>query len=282
MAQISRPFQIAFLAVVLLAGVWLFALRGHSSSPSSSGSAAVAPTSSTPAQSAAPTSTGANAGAPSPIYKGAAPGVGGLSRAIAKAHGAVATSQQNAKELQEKSTQASSTAAPATAGTPSASTTTGTSTAPSAMSVKPAPATRPSGAARSHTLAVAPLQRTVESELKAGSVVVLLVWNPKGAEDAIVHRELLALAALHRHYAGSKTTGPNRSGKGLHTEFGQPIAIHSATPGQVTSFGSFTREVQIFSTPTVLVVNKRGQVRTLTGAPGMLSIEQATDEARHP
>ena len=42
MAQISRPFQIGLVAVVALAGVWLFALHGHSSS-SSSGSSAHAP-----------------------------------------------------------------------------------------------------------------------------------------------------------------------------------------------------------------------------------------------
>jgi hypothetical protein len=274
MAQISRPFQIAFLAVVLLAGVWLFALRGHSASTSGSGASAVAPAPATPAQSpAGNSSAGGNAGAPSTVYKGAAPGVGGLTRAIAKAHGAVATSQQNAKELTEKSAQASSTAAPSTAST--------TASVPSAVASKPskptpAPAVK-SPSANAHPLAS--LQPTIESELKAGSIVVLLVWNPKGTEDAIVHNDLLALAALHRRYAHVRA--PKKVTKGLTLELEQPIATHSATPGQVASFGSFTKDVQIVSTPTVLIVNKSGQVRTLTGAPGVLSIEQATDEARH-
>jgi hypothetical protein len=274
MAQISRPFQIAFLAVVLLAGVWLFALRGHSASTSGSGASAVAPAPAKPVQSpAGNSSAGGNAAAPSTVYKGAAPGVGGLTRAIAKAHGAVATSQQNAKELTEKSAQASSSAAaPSTAASAPAP------SVPNAVASKPTPAPAVKSPS-AHAHPIASLQPTIESELKAGSIVVLLVWNPKGTEDAIVHNDLLALAALHRRYAHVRA--PKEVTKGLALELEQPIATHSATPGQVASFGSFTKDVQIFSTPTVLIVNKSGQVRTLTGAPGVLSIEQATDEARH-
>jgi hypothetical protein len=279
MAQISRPFQIAFLAVVLLAGVWLFALRGHSASTSGSGASAVAPAPARPVQSpAGNSSAGGNAGAPSTVYKGAAPGVGGLTRAIAKAHGAVATSQQNAKELTEKSAQASSSAAAGTASTPATSVPSAVASKPGATPAKPtlAPSVKSPSA---HAHPIASLQPAIESELKAGSIVVLLVWNPKGTEDAIVHNDLLALAALHRRYAHVRA--PKEVTKGLTLELEQPIATHSATPGQVASFGSFAKDVQILSTPTVLIVNKSGQVRTLTGAPGVLSIEQATDEARH-
>src|ERR1700730_1527120 len=99
MTQISRPFQIALVAVGVLMAVWFLALRGHSaSSPSAASGGSAAAASPTPAQSQ---------GAPSSIYHGSAPGVEGLTRAIAKAHGAVTTSQQNAKQLEEKSAQAS-------------------------------------------------------------------------------------------------------------------------------------------------------------------------------
>ena len=91
MAQISRPFQIAALALVLFVAVWFVALHGHSST---SGSGSSAP--STPPHSAA--AQAQKAAAPTPVYHGAAPGVSGLTRAIDKAHGAVATSQQNAKQ----------------------------------------------------------------------------------------------------------------------------------------------------------------------------------------
>lgn len=260
MAQISRPFQIAFVAVALLAAVWLLAIRGHTATTSGSGSS-VAPTATAPAQSSGPS----------------APGVDGLTRAVNKARGAVATSQQNAKALEQKSAQASSTAAPSSStSVPAKSTTAPVSkaAAPSTpSSTKPvAPAVAPKKVAFSR-------QASVEAELKSGKVVVLLVWNPRGTEDAIVHKNVLSLAAMHRRYAHSGTA-PKHS-KGLHIELEQPIAVQLATPGQVASFGSLTRDVQIFSTPTLLAIGQKGKVITVTGAPGILAIEQATDEARH-
>src|SRR5947208_12698851 len=96
MAQLSRPYQVAIAAIVLLAAVWLLALRGHHSSGAQSASTP------TPKPSAA---TGP--GAPYTPYKGSAPGVAGLTRAIQKAHNAVAQSERNAKHLEEKSAQAS-------------------------------------------------------------------------------------------------------------------------------------------------------------------------------
>src|SRR5881392_2712045 len=100
MAQLSRPYQVALVAIVLLAAVWLLALRGHSSGGSES--------TSTPAPKPA-TSTGP--GSPSTPYKGSAPGVAGLTRAIQKAHGAVAQSERHAKQLEEKPKQAASSGA---------------------------------------------------------------------------------------------------------------------------------------------------------------------------
>src|SRR6478736_5391653 len=100
MTQISRPFQIALAAVAVLGVVWVLALHGHSSNST---------------QPASQSSGGGNSAAsPSKIYHGSAPGVEGLTRAVDKAHGAVATSQQNAKELEEKSAAASSANAPST------------------------------------------------------------------------------------------------------------------------------------------------------------------------
>ncbi len=108
MTQISRPFQIALVAVGLLAAVWLFALHGRSASSTESSGSAPA---STPATTSGAAAQEKAAAAPTTVYKGAAPGVAGLTGAIAKAHGAVATSQQNAKELESKSAQASTTGA---------------------------------------------------------------------------------------------------------------------------------------------------------------------------
>jgi hypothetical protein len=261
MAQLSRPFQIALLAVGLLAAVWFFALRTH---PASTGSSsATAPGSSAPSAAAQEQ----KAAAPTPVYHGAAPGVEGLTRAIAKAHAAVAASQQNAKQLEEKAARASSATPAGTSSTPSK----GTSAAHPATTHKPASngtsATRASrskvGAstpARGHGRAVPPsMQVAVEGELKQGKVVMILFWNPKASVDAAVQRELQAVG----HTLGAK------------------IAVHDARADQVGSFGSITQAVQVFQTPTIVIVNKRGQARTLTGLTDVFSLEQAINEARH-
>jgi hypothetical protein len=279
MAQISRPFQIALVAFGLLVAVWFLALHGHSST---SGSV------STPATPAAPSpaAQAEKAAAPSGVYHGSAPGVGGLTRAIEKAHGTVATSQQNAKQLQEKSAQASSTAAPSpgasTAATPAA-----TPRAPGSTAASKSPtATAPSV----HKVPTTPgtagttppnRQRIVEAELKQGKIVLLLFWNPKGADDASVRGELqLLLAAHERPRALASNPKIQRVLKAFGGEVHKKIAVHQALSSEVASFGTVTRGVQVYGTPTILVLNPKAQATPLTGLTDAFSIEQAIDEAR--
>jgi hypothetical protein len=250
MTQISRPFQIALAAIGLLGVVWFFTLRGHSASTGNAGSSVSS--SQAPAQPARPTapstptsgSAGANgAAAPTPVYHGAAPGVEGLTRAIAKAHEAVATSQQNARQVEEKSApQAPSSSTRHASETHGAAASTVTSTAKGG-STKGSP----------------PMQQAVEAELKQGKVVAILFWKPKASVDESVRRELQAVA----HALGGK------------------IAVHEARANQAGSFGSITRAIQIYQTPTILLVNKRGHTTTLTGLTDVFSLEQAIDEARN-
>src|SRR2546429_9514085 len=79
MAQFSRPFQIAFVAVALFAGVWLAALRGHSS-----GGGSAAPSPATPT----PPPPGSRKAAPaSSVYHRPPPGREGPTPARCTAHG---------------------------------------------------------------------------------------------------------------------------------------------------------------------------------------------------
>jgi hypothetical protein len=250
MAQLSRPYQIAFVAMAFLVLVWFVALRGHSASPGST------PAASTPAPTAASKAKAAAAPAPAPVYHGAAPGVEGLTRAIAKAHGAVETSQQNAKQLQEKSAQAS--------GQSTETTTPSTTVTHSSQAVAPARASK--SATHTHTKprtitssGTPAQQKAVESELKGGKVVLLLFWNPKGSVDVAVHKELQAVG----HKLGGK------------------IAVHDALAKQVGSFGSITQAIQVYETPTILLVNRHGVTTTLTGLTDVYSLEQTIEEARH-
>ncbi len=260
MAQLSRPFQIALLAVVLFAGAWFFALRAH---PASTGG------SSAPAHSASE-----NPAAPTPVYHGPAPGVEGLTRAIAKAHSVVAQSQQSAKQLEGRSAPPSSAASEkATSGASTAGSQPASSTASKGLSA-PHPATTHKGstaasapsASRGSTaaqgrghVASPSMQATVEGELKQGKLVTILFWNPKASVDVAVRREVEAAG----HTLGGK------------------IAVHYARADQVGSFGSITRAVPVFQTPTIVIINKRGQATTLTGLTDAFSLEQAVEEARH-
>lgn len=268
MAQLSRPYQIALVAMAFLALVWFVALRGHSASSSSTPVAGTP--SSVPASTAGSSTAGSSAAVqakaaatPTPVYHGAAPGVKGLTHAINRAHGAVATSQQNAKQLQEKSAQASS---PSSAGPSSSASTAGKQSASSVSATSKGSATTSRSAARTapkpHKVTgngTSAQQVAVESELKHGKVVLLLFWNPKGADDVAVRKELQAV------------------GKSL----GGKIAVHDALVNQVGLFGSITRAIQVYQTPTILLVNKHGLTTTLTGFTDAFSIEQTVTEARH-
>ncbi|HEV7584654.1 MAG TPA: hypothetical protein VGO14_02630 [Solirubrobacteraceae bacterium] len=265
MAQISRPFQIAFVAMALFALVWLLALRGHSTTTGGSGSSAPAPSSST-------ATTGG-------VVHGTAPGVEGLSRAIAKAHGAVTNSQQSARQLQERSARASNEkVSPSSGGTtapkaaaPTAAKTAPASAAPSAASPTRAgarTATPGSSAAKAATpKPVTPaaglnrptMQVKVEAELRQGKTVAILFWNPKATDDQAVSHQLQSV------------------GHKLHAS----VAVHAALASQVGAFGTIIRGVKVYGTPTVMIINQRGQAATLTGYTDAYAIEQAISEARH-
>ena len=117
----------------------------------------------------------------------------------------------------------------------------------------PAGATAPGGAPARSSAAPA-RQALVEGALRRGEIAVVLFWSPQGADDLAVRAEL------------------QRVDKG--------IAVFEASPSEVTSFGSITRTVRVYQTPTILIVNPRGQATTLTGLTDAYSIQQAIDTLR--
>jgi len=300
MSQLSRPYQIALGAIALLGAVWLLALRGHSNSSSERSSSTAA---STPAHASAPAT---QPGASTPVVPGTAPGVEGLTRAINKAHAAVAESERNAKQLAQKSDQASSSSSSSPAGTSAnagtaarpARPSTHTSTPTLAPKRTPAPkrsataGSRHGAAARPHhpTHAGSPSnplrtparQALMERALAQGKIAVLLFWDHKGVDDRAVRTQLLLIEAAHHLIAPhSNQPAVKRLLSATGLELQKKIAVLEATASEVTSFGSFTRAVQIYQTPTILIVNRRGEVTTITGLTDAYSIEQAIDEARH-
>jgi hypothetical protein len=303
MAQISRPFQIALVAVCLLAGVWFFALNGHSTSTSSSTSApspvtvahSVSPSSTAAAKATASSGAGSEKGAaPSThIYHGPVPGLEGLTRDVSRAHKAVAKVHETPTTPAAKSTTVAAKTTTATAkhstattntsapaaktSAPAAKASTPTSTATAPKTVKQQPIKSQAGAGRTPAQ-----QLLVERALKEGKVAVILFWNPKGAEDKVVSEELKLLEAIHhliKPIAGEPRLRRALQHSGL--ELTKSFAAFQATAKQVTGYGTITRDIQIAQTPTVLIIDKQGKTIVLTGLQDAFSIEQAIDEARH-
>jgi hypothetical protein len=258
MAQLSRPYQVALAAIGVLAAVWFVALRGHSGS--GGGSSVPAPQPAAPAPKAV---------SPTPASP-TAPGVAGLTRAIEKARGAVKASEHNAKQLQQKSAEASS---PSATAAPPASSTGGTRPSPSPTHRSSAP-THTSPGATAHSpgahatpshLGAPARQVRVEGELKRGNTVVVLFWNPRGAEDRAVRGQLLGLKAVERIF---------------HAPHSQRYVLEEAGAKEVGSFGTFTRAVQVYQTPTILIILPNGKTTTMTGLVDAYAIAQAISDAR--
>jgi hypothetical protein len=294
MAQLSRPFQIALAGVLVLAGVSFFVLYGRSSSTSGSGStpaatastpAAVKPATATASGSASVVAKAKAAAKSGHIYHGPVPGLEGLTRDIARAHGAVKAIGANPSSSASSSATHASASAPATTSssvstkhsTSSATTHQSASTSvPAATTVKQQPIKAQSGAGRTPARQV-----LVERALNEGKIAVILFWNPKGADDAIVDYELRLLEAVHhliRPLAHTPQLRRQLAASGLELE--KRFAAFTSPASQVATYGSITRGVQVYQTPTLLIVNKRGQTTVLTGLQDALSIEQAIDEAR--
>jgi hypothetical protein len=278
MAQISRPFQIVLVVFGLFVAVWAVALRGHSSSSNGTAStpAAGAPAPSASAQ-APKAAKAAKAARPSPIYHGPAPGLEGLSRDIARAHGAVGAAQQKARQIQEKAGEAPSTTGSSSASAPATGASKASATTP-APAGKASVGKAPSSPATSVSTGPAN-QAAVERELEQGKIVLVLFWNPKGTDDVIVHDELQLMIGFHRGPAVAKAEEVRHGSRFFGKELDQKIAVHEVSAAEVASFGSITRGVQVYTTPTLLIINGHRQVTTLTGATDAYSIEQAIEEA---
>jgi hypothetical protein len=284
MTQVSRRYQIALAVLALFAAVWYVALRPHSSSSSSSSS---------PASSAkSPQSQGSSTS----VYHGPAPGVEGLTRAINKAHEAVAQSERNASQLRQKSNQASSPSgsadtgssagrAPASGAAKSAAPAAGTVATAHSRASSQAPASHHAKSPSStHARPGTPVhQQLVEHAINAGKIAVVLFWSPRGGDDLAVRHQLQILEDAH-HVVGpaaARSAAVRHLLKASGLELQKPIAALDARANQVTWFGAFTRAVQIYETPTILIVNRHGRVKTLSGLTDAYSIEQAIDEARN-
>lgn len=343
MAQISRPFQIALLALLALAmlmATWFMVLHRSTTTSGAGSSPNASSAGSSPSHAAThAASSGAGSGH---VYHGPVPGLEGLTRDIKRAHEAggkeergVTYEEKHAGEVRGST----ASAAGSTAKTHASTTTSATSThhtTTSAASTHHATTTvhthhttvttvhtRHSGstAAGSHALthgshaAAAPAPAAtaaltlhnltealhlkaivdlveaidpglglkskvahgegvivarmkaalqpapparIAAELHQGKTVLLLFLNPKGYDDDATAIDTTEVAYKLRHH----------------------VAAHLALANQVNSFGSITRNIQVYQTPTLLVINPKREVTTITGLTDEFALEQAIAEAK--
>ncbi len=298
MAQLSRPYQIILGVVVVFGLIWAVALRSHSSNPSE-------PTASAPkapSNSSANGNSGGNAAAPTAVYHGTAPGVEGLTKAIAKAHGAVAESQRNIQEQAGHAqaltgeAQASATTTHTNAAgktTQSVTVTHKTNAAPNLAHRTVTTVHKTSTQAHGTTTTVThtstttvhkvtPVYRvTPKPTVRVHSTIKHTSTKP--AQQVAVEHELAQGKTVMLFFWTPSSTVDQQNvaqAKTLVARSKGTLTLHLALANQVGEFGTITEVVHVYQTPTILIVNKHGVVSTLTGLTDVFALEQAVQEAQ--
>lgn len=259
MAQLSRPYQIALAAVVLFALMWFAVLHRPGSTastpartPSAPATHAVRPTTRTVAHATPRTSRVATRPSrtvthvTTSVHRSATRAIthaAAPSRHVVAPHAATRT-----RTVTHAVRHTTAPAVPARPHT-TASRTAQTTTSPQRGSAP---------AAQSQVSSTARFENKLAAQLSHGRIVLVLFWNPRASDDAEVHAQV---ADVVRRQGGR-------------------VVAYEAEPAQIQEFGSITREIQVYQTPTLLIVNARHQVSTLTGYTEAFAIEQAIGEAR--
>lgn len=278
MVQLSRPFQAILAAVALFALVWFAALHrpgststGSGSSSSSSGQPSGVRSASRPATHPAGVShrSGAHTTAVSHSTAASHRSRSSHRAAAARAHGGArhtAAHTRGAHRDSHTRTHGHAGAATTHSGGRAAHThmqhaaRRAHSTPHTRATAHRAPAMAhkaPSTASTGHRSASSPAA-SVNADLAHGKTLLLLFWNPHASNDATVHQQVGIVARKLR----------------------RSVAVFSARASQVGQFGSITRDVQVYQTPTLLIVNPKRQVTIVTGLTDAYSLEQTIREAR--
>jgi hypothetical protein len=245
MSQVSRPFQIALVAVVGFAMVWFLALH-HSSSPSSTPSAS-------PSVAAQPQGASAST---APVHHPAVKSIEGFTRDVHKARHAVGVSENANRQVEGRSAKASG-EAPAGGSSTRPQTSSIAATHPTSNTTTHSASTLPKSSSRSSKTGQSAAATQVENELQQGKTVLLLFWNPKSVDDRSVSHQLRS--AVHA--------------------LGSSVVVHQASASEIGNFGDITQNVHVYQTPTILIINRHKLVSSLTGFTDSFVIKQTVQEA---
>jgi hypothetical protein len=229
--QVSRPMQIALVAVVLLAGMWFTVLKPKPVEETAVTPATPAPTATTSA----------------PV----APGVKGLTKAVDKAKAAGSTS--DAANAKVQSATGGSTAKPK--ATKSVATPKKTLTATPAKAKAKAPAAKAKAKAPA-AAKVDPSDRLLAFLAKGKTLVIL--FEGKGADDKAARKAVhLTAKADPKHVISAYV----------------PVS-------KVGDYEKITTGVQIYGSPSILVIGKDRKATLLSGFVDAPSVQQAVGDAR--
>lgn len=176
------------------------------------------------------------ASTPSATPAATAPGVKGLGSAVDKANAAAATQEASDAAVQDATGGQPATKAPATS---------------SVTAAKGAAASAAKGDSSAGNLPL-PILKAVAKQ----KVLVLLFWNPKSADDRMVHR---AVAKVDR--------------------WGGDVFVRSANIKSISKYGRITRGADVEQSPTVVVVDRKLKAESLVGYVDTQSIDQAVVDA---
>lgn len=339
MAQISRPFQIALVALLALAmlmATWFMVLHRSTGTTSGVGSSPSVASSAGGSASRAALHTSASGAGSGRVYHGPVPGLEGLTRDIKRAHEAgakeergVRYEEQHAGETHASTTSVHASTTSASTGS-AAKTHTSTSSAASTHHTTTAVHTHhttvivhthhgAATSARSHartqgshavaapaaTAALTLHNLTEALHLKAVVNLVEAIDPALGLKSKVAHAEGVLVARMKSDLqpASPATIAAElHQGKTVLLLFLNPrsydddataigttevahklrhhVAAHLALAGQVNSFGSITRDIQVYQTPTLLIINPKREVTTVTGLTDEFALEQAIAEAK--
>ncbi|HWC25869.1 MAG TPA: hypothetical protein VG474_04730 [Solirubrobacteraceae bacterium] len=123
--------------------------------------------------------------------------------------------------------------------------------APSAAATAPAPTADPADVKAANRREAAVLR-----DIDRGKVVLMLFWNPKGADDVATRA---AVAELDR-----------RRGR---------VAVHVIPVSRVGQYPAITRGITINQSPTTLIVDRKRHARSIVGLSERGELTQAVDDA---
>jgi hypothetical protein len=270
--QVSRPMQIALVAVVLLAGMWFTVLKPKPVSDN----AAIAPTAAPAAASSDPV----------------APGVKGLASAVDKAKAASATSDATNAKIQKATGSSPAASSPAGAAAKPAATPAVAKPAATKAVKRTAPATKAKAKAKAKTTAAVKTGTKVAAPVAAKATPAAAKAPAATATTKTATAGVDPSARLLAYLAKGKTlvilfhgagADDRAARKAVHrTALADPKHVVSAyiPIGDVGKYEAITTDVQILAAPSVLVIGTNGKATLLTGYVDAAIVRQTVGDAR--